>query len=50
MKTYCVSYKNDTANENLSIRKAKHNKLMLLLNCSICGKKKSMFIKNQELH
>ena len=23
---------------------------MFLLNCAICGKKKSTFIKNQELH
>ena len=26
------------------------NKLMILSNCAVCGKKKSTFIKNQELN
>ena len=30
--------------------KTKQNRLMLLSNCTICGKKKSTFIKNKELH
>ena len=50
MKTYCVSCKKYTANENSSVRKTKQNRLMLLLNCAICGKKKSTVIKNKELH
>ena len=50
MKTYCVSCKKYTANENSSVRRTKQNRLMLLSNCAICGKKKSTFIKNQELH
>ena len=48
METY-ASCKKNTANKNLSIRKTKQNRLMLLSNCSACGKKK-MFIKNKELH
>ena len=27
-----------------------NNRLMLLSNCAICGKKKSTLIKNKELH
>ena len=41
--------KENIANENPSVRKTKQNRLMLLLNYAICGKKKSRFIKNQEL-
>ena len=48
METYCVSCKNYTANKNASIKKAKQNRLMLLSNCAVCGKRKSTFIKNKE--
>ena len=41
--------KNYTANENSSVRKTKQNRLMLLSNYANCDKKKSAFIKNQEL-
>ena len=50
METYYVSCKKTSVNENLSVRKTKQNTLMLLSNCAVCGKKKSMFINNQELH
>ena len=50
METYCVSCKKYTANENSNVRKTKQNRLMLLSNCNICGKKKSTFIKNKELN
>ena len=46
METYCVSYKKYTANENSSVKKTKQNRLMLLSNCAVCGKKKITFIKN----
>ena len=49
METYCVSCKKNTANENSSVRKTKQNRLMILLNCAICGKK-CVFIKNKELN
>ena len=48
METYCVSSKKYTANENSSVRKTKQYRLMLLLNCVICGKRKSTFIKNKK--
>ena len=47
---YCVSCKKNTAKEKSSFRKNKQNRLMLLSHCVVCGKKKSTFIKNQELH
>ena len=49
METYYVSCKKYTANENSSVRKTEENRLMLLSKCAICGKRKSIFIKNQEL-
>ena len=50
METYCVSCKKNTANENSNVRKAKQNRLILLLHCALFGKKKSNFNKNKELH
>ena len=50
METYCVSCEKYPANANSSIKKTKQNRLMLLSNCAVCGKKKSTFIKNKELH
>ena len=50
MENYCVSCKKYTENKNSSVTKTKQNRLMLLSNCAICGKKKSSFIKNEELH
>ena len=50
METYCVSCKKCTANENQSVRKTKQYRKMLLSNFAACGKKKSNFIKNTELH
>ena len=37
------------ANKNSSVRKTKQNRLMLLSNCTVCGMKKSTFIKNKEI-
>ena len=48
METYCVSCKKNTTNENSSVRRSKQNRLTLLLNCAICGKKRSNFGKNQQ--
>ena len=49
METFFVSYKKNTANKNSSIRRTKHDRLMLLSNCAACDKKKSSFIRYQEL-
>ena len=44
METRCVSCKKYNLNQNLNVRKTKQNRLMLLSNCAVCGKKKSTFI------
>ena len=49
MEASCICCKKNTANKNSSVRKTKQNRLMLLSNCTICGKNKSTFIKNKEL-
>ena len=48
MEISCVSCKENAENKNSSVRKTKQNRLMLLWNCAVYGKKKSTFIKNQE--
>ena len=48
METDCVGCKKNTANKSSSVRKTKQNRLMLVLNFAICGKKIPRFIKNQE--
>ena len=50
MKNYCISCKKRAANENSRVIKAKRNMLMHLSTCAVCGKKKSTFMKNRELH
>ena len=47
METYCVSRKKNITNKNSSVRRTKHNRLMLVSDYDICGKNKSRFIKNQ---
>ena len=47
METYCVSGKKNITNKNSSVRRTKHNRLMLVSDYDICGKNKSRFIKNQ---
>ena len=42
---YCVTCKKNTANENLTLRKTKQNRLMLLSNCIIVGRKSQAFLK-----
>ena len=50
MGTYCVSCKKHTVKEKSNVRKTKQNRLKLLSNCAVWGKKISTFIKNQELN
>ena len=40
VESYCVSFKKRTSNENSSVRKTNQNRLMLLSNYAVCGKKK----------
>ena len=50
METYCISSEKYTKNENSNVRKTKQNRLILLSYCAVCGKKKSTFKKNKEIH
>ena len=43
----CANCKKNTANEKSSVRKTKQNRLMLLLNCAICGKKNQLSLKTE---
>ena len=38
----------NTSDKNFSVKRIKQNRLMLLSNCTICVRKKSTYIKNQE--
>ena len=44
MNTHCLSCKKDTGNINPKVIKAKNNRKMMLLRCSICNNKKSIFV------
>ena len=44
-KTYCVSCKKYTTDENSSFRKTKRNRLTLLSICTFCGKKNQLLLK-----
>ena len=53
MKTYCLVKKvlfskERTDNANPKVIKTKNGRLMISSNCSICGNKKSRFIKEQK--
>ena len=50
METYCVSCKKYIENENLNVRKTKQNRLLVLSNCTVSGKKKLTFLKHKEVH
>ena len=50
METYGTICKKYTANENSNVKKAKQNRLTLLSNCVVCGKKNLTFMKNKKLH
>ena len=45
MNTYCVTYRKDTENIDPKIVRKKNNRLVIQSKCSVCGIKKSRFIK-----
>ena len=49
MKIYCIKCKKDTKNKNIDpkIVRTKKNRLVMQSKCSVCGIKKSRFIKEQ---
>ena len=48
MKSYCLKCRKNTENINPEVSKTSNGKTMILSKCTICGNKKSRFIKNQE--
>ena len=48
MNTYCVKCRKDTENIDPKIVTTKNNRLVMQSKCSVCGIKKSRFIKEQE--
>ena len=48
MKTYCLVCKKSTDNVNSKMIKTENGRLQLKSQCSICGNKKSKFVKEQE--
>ena len=48
MKTYCVKCRKDTQNVYPKIVRTKSNRLVLPSKYSVCGIKKSRFVKEQE--
>ena len=48
MNTYCLKCKKDTANIDPKMVKTKNNRLLMQSKCSVCGTKKSKFIKEQD--
>ena len=48
MKTYCVKSKKDTENIDPKIVRTKNDRIIMQSKCSVCGIKKSRFVKKQE--
>ena len=48
MKTYCVKCRKDSENINPKMVKIKNNRLIIQSQFSVCGIKKSRFLKEQE--
>ena len=48
METYCVKCRKDTENVDPKMFRTKHNRLVMQSKCSVCGIKKSRFVKEQE--
>ena len=48
MKTYCLKCKKDTDNIDPKMFRTKNNRLLMQSKCSVCGTKKSRFVKKQD--
>ena len=48
MKTYCVKCRKDTENIDRKMVRTKNSRLVMQSKCSVCGIKKSRFLKEQE--
>ena len=48
MNTYCIKCRKDIENIDPKIVRTKNNRLVMQSKCSVCGIKKSRFLKEQE--
>ena len=48
MLSYCLKCKKNTESINPKVSKTTNSKMMILSKCTICGSKKSKFIKEQQ--
>ena len=48
MKTYCVRRRKDTENIDPKMFRTKNDRLIMQSKCSVCGIKKTIFVKEQE--
>ena len=48
MKTYCVECRKNTENIDPKMVRTKNNRLVMQSKCTVCGIKKSRFVKEQE--
>ena len=48
MNTYCLKCRKDTENIDPKMVKTKNNRLLMQSKCSVCGTKKSRFVKEQD--
>ena len=48
MKAYCLKCKTNTNNIGPKMVRTKNNRLLMQFKCSVCGTKKSRFVKEQD--
>ena len=48
MKIYCVKCRKDTGNIDPKMVRTKNNRLVMQSKCSVCGIKRSRFVKEHE--
>ena len=48
MKTYCLKCKTNTDNIDPKMFRTKNTRLLMQSKCSVCGAKKSRFVKEQD--
>ena len=48
MNTYCAKCRKDRESNELKMVRTKNNRLVMQSKCSVCGIKKSRFVKEQE--
>ena len=48
MNTYCLKCKTNTDNIDPKMFRTKNNRLLMQSKCSVCGTKKSRFVKKQD--